>query len=126
MIRSIALSACTLALAGCSSFAIIGLPSPIEVSDEDSGADLTVVHAQQLIVRLPYKPDGGYEWLLREPPVGAVKPEGAPLQSKEDGQEVWTFTPVRDGQQALRLEYRKPNDYDAAPAGTVSFNVTVE
>lgn len=126
MIRSIALSVCTLALAGCSSFAIIGLPSPVEVSDEDSGAELKVVHAQQLVIRLPYKPEGGYEWVLREPPIGAVKPEGAPELSKESGLETWTFTPVRDGQQSLRLEYRKPNDYDAAPAGTVSFNITVE
>ena len=126
MNRLLTTSACLLALSGCSSFAIIGLPSPIEVSDADSGADLKVVHSQQLVVRLPYKPDGGYEWMLREPPIGAVKPEGAPQQSKEDGLEIWTFTPVRDGQQALRLEYRKPNDYDGVPAGTVSFNVTVE
>jgi predicted secreted protein len=126
MNRLLATFACLLALSGCSSFAIIGLPSPIEVSDEDSGAELTVVHAQQLIVRLPYKPESGYEWMLREPPIGAVKPEGAAQQSKESGLEIWTFTPVRDGQQSLRLEYRKPNDYDAAPAGTVSFNVTVE
>jgi predicted secreted protein len=126
MIRSLALPVCALALAGCSSFAIIGLPSPVEVSDADSGAELTVVHAQQLVVRLPYKADAGYEWTLREPPIGAVKPDGAPQQQKEQGLEIWTFTPVRDGQQYLRLEYRKASDYDAPPAGTVSYNVTVE
>jgi predicted secreted protein len=111
----------TLLLAGC-----FGLPSPVRVGDGDSGADLTVVHAQQLIVRLPHKADSGYEWVLREPPDSAVKPEGAARQSKDEGVEVWTFTPVRDGTQFLRLEYRKPNDYEAAPAGTVSYNVTVE
>jgi predicted secreted protein len=126
MIRSTAVAACALLLAGCSSFAIIGLPWPVTVDDGDSGADLKVVHSQQLVVRLPYKPDGGYEWMLREPPIGAVKPEGAPQQLKDQDLQIWTFTPVRDGQQALRLEYRKPNDYDGAPAGTVSYNVTVE
>jgi predicted secreted protein len=126
MIRSVALAVCALALAGCSSFAIIGLPSPVRVDDGDSGADLKVVHAQQLIVRLPHKADSGYQWMLREPPIGAVKPDGAPQQSKEDSVEVWTFTPVRDGTQFLRMEYRKASDYDAPPAGTVSFNVTVE
>ena len=126
MIRSTAVAACALLLAGCSSFAIIGLPSPVTVDDGDSGADLKVVHSQQLVIRLPHKPDGGYEWMLREPPVGAVKPEGAPQQLKDQDLQIWTFTPVRDGQQALRLEYRKPNDYDGTPAGTVSYNVTVE
>jgi predicted secreted protein len=126
MTRFLAACVSAFVLSGCSSFAIIGLPSPVRVSDADSGADLKVVHAQQLVVRLPYKPEGGYEWMLREPPIGAVKPEGAPQQSKEEGLEVWTFTPVRDGQQTLRLEYRRPNDYDAPPAGTVSYNVRVE
>jgi predicted secreted protein len=126
MIRTLAACVALAVLSGCSSFAIIGLPSPVKVDDGDSGEDLKVVHAQQLIVRLPYKADSGYEWMLREPPIAAVKPEGAPRQDKEEGVEVWTFTPVRDGTQYLRMEYRKPNDYDAAPAGTVSYNVTVE
>ena len=126
MNRTLAASLAVLLLSGCGSFAIIGLPSPVRVDDGDSGEDLKVVHAQQLVLRLPYKADSGYEWMLREPPIAAVKPEGAPRQDKEEGVEVWTFTPVRDGTQYLRMEYRKPNDYDAAPAGTVSFNVTVE
>lgn len=126
MIRSLAASLALALLSGCSSFAIIGLPSPVRVDDGDSGAELTVVHAQRLVVRLPHKADSGYEWLLREPPIAAVKPEGAPQALNEEGLMEWTFTPVRDGTQYLRLEYRKPNDYDAPPAGTVSYNVTVE
>ena len=77
-------------------------------------------------MRLPFKGEPGYEWTLREPPVAAVKPEGAPAQDKEAATEVWTFTPVRDGQQTLRLEYRRAEDYFTAPAETVSYNVTVE
>ena len=55
MIRSLAASLALALLSGCSSFAIIGLPSPVRVDDGDSGAELTVVHAQRLVVRLPHK-----------------------------------------------------------------------
>jgi predicted secreted protein len=96
------------------------------VSTENSGDELSLAHGQQLYVRLPFKGEAGYEWTLREPTVAAIKAEGAPAQSQEDGLEVWTFTPVRDGQQTLRLEYRRTNDYFTAPAQAVSYNVTVE
>jgi predicted secreted protein len=99
---------------------------PRVVSTENSGAEVRLSHGQQLFVRLPFKAEAGYEWTLREPPVAAVKPEGAPAQDKETGTEVWTFTPVRDGEQTLRLEYRRADDSFTAPAGMVSYSVTVE
>ena len=55
-----------------------------------------------------------------------MKAEGAPDQDKESGIELWTFTPVRDGEQTLRLEYRRAEDYPVAPTQSVSYNVTVE
>jgi len=99
---------------------------PRTVTHENSGDEITLAHGQQLFVRLPFKAEPGYEWVLREPPVTAVKPEGAPDQDREGGIERWTFTPVRDGEQTLRLEYRRPEDYLVAPAESVSYNVTVE
>ena len=105
---------------------MFGAFSPRVVSTEDSGEEVKLSHGQQLFVRLPLKGDVGYEWTLREPPVAAVKAEGAPEQDREAGTEVWTFTPVRDGQQTLRLEYRRAEDYHTVPAEVVSYNVTVE
>jgi predicted secreted protein len=103
-----------------------GAYPPRVVSTEDSGEEVSLSHGQQLYVRLPFKAEPDHEWTLREPTVTAVKPEGAPARSQEDGLEVWTFTPVRDGQQTLRLEYRRVTDYVTAPAEAVSYNVTVE
>jgi predicted secreted protein len=77
-------------------------------------------------VRLPLKEEEGFEWVIREPEVTAVKAESAPAVDKEAGLLIWTFTPVRDGQQTLRLEYRRVNDYLTAPAEIVSYNVTVD
>jgi predicted secreted protein len=99
---------------------------PRTVTHENSGDEISLAHGQQLFVRLPFKAEPGYEWTLREPEVAAVKAEGAPDQDKDAGVELWTFTPVRDGQQTLRLEYRRPEDYLVAPAQSVSYNVTVE
>ena len=103
-----------------------GAYPPRTVTSEDSGDEVKLSHGQQLFVKLPFKSEPGFEWTLREPQVATVKPEGAPAQDKEAATEVWTFTPVRDGQQTLRLEYRRAEDYFTAPADAVSYNVTVE
>ena len=75
-------------------------------------------------MRLPTKPESGYEWRLYEPLSAAIKPEGAPAAAQER-RELWTFTPVRNGEQTLRFEYRKPRDYEAPPAASVAYAVTV-
>jgi len=103
-----------------------GAYPPRNVTAEDSGKELKLSHGQQLFIKLPFKDEPGYEWVLREPAVAAVKAEGAPDQDKESGIELWTFTPVRDGEQTLRLEYRRAEDSLVAPTQSVSYNVTVE
>jgi predicted secreted protein len=128
ILRNTALLLCLAPLAsGCGwLYNGFGAYPPRVVSTENSGAEVKLSHGQQLFVRLPFKAEAGYEWTLREPPVAAVKPEGAPAQDKEAGTEVWTFTPVRDGEQTLRLEYRRTDDNFTAPGEMVSYNVTVE
>jgi len=103
-----------------------GAYPPRNATAEDSGKEFKLAHGQRLFVRLPFKAEPGYEWILREPPVAAVIAEGAPNQDQEAGIELWTFTPVRDGEQTLRLEYRRPEDSQVAPMQSVSYNVTVE
>jgi predicted secreted protein len=126
-LRNAALLALAPLLTGCGwLYNPWGAYPPRTVTTENSGDEVKLSHGQQLFVRLPFKGEAGYEWTLREPQVAAVKAEGAPAQDKEAALEVWTFTPVRDGQQTLRLEYRRPDDYFTAPAEAVSYNVTVD
>jgi predicted secreted protein len=114
-------------LSGCGWLTNLSSAYPPEiVTTADSGKEIGLSHGQQLFVRLPFKAEPGFEWTLREPPVAAVKAEGAPAQDRQAGTEVWTFTPVRDGQQTLRLEYRRQSEYFTAPAEAVSYNLTVE
>jgi len=126
-LRTAILISPALAVSGCSWLGNLSSAYPPEVvTQADSGKQIGLSHGQQLFVRLPFKAEPGFEWTLREPPVAAVKPEGAPAQDEKAGTEVWTFTPVRDGQQTLRLEYRRPADYLTAPLEAVSYNLTVE
>ena len=111
-----------LLLSGCGSFGL-GLPRPLSLSADDSGADVALEHAQQMVIRLPAAPGSGYAWALREPPSAVVKPETAPGESRDA--ETWVFTPVREGTQQLRFEHRRTAQADAPPAGVVSYSVSV-
>ncbi len=97
--------------------------APRTLTAEQPGAPIALAHGQRLVVRLPTKPETGYEWRLYEPLSAVIKPEGPP--SAAAGVELWTFTPVRDGEQTLRFEYRQPRDYEAQPAASVAYRVTV-
>ncbi len=127
---------CAALVGGCGSLYVpdllkLGLLDPVQLTGDDSGAQVTVEHGQQLIVRLPALADSGYAWALREPMSAVVKPEGAPTPAKPpaaqaaSGSEVWIFTPVRNGEQQLSFENRRPGQPDAPPAGVVSYNVRV-
>jgi predicted secreted protein len=127
---------CAALVAGCGSLSLpdllgTGLLDAVHLTGDDSGAEVTVAHGQQLIVRLPVLADSGYAWALREPMSAVVKPEGAPTPAKPPaagaagGSEVWVFTPVRNGEQLLRFENRRGAQPDAPPAGVVSYNVRV-
>ena len=122
-----ALLLCAALLSGCGwLYNPWGAYPPRNVTAADSGNEVGLSHGQQLFVRLPAKNEEGFEWVIREPEVAAVKTEGTPALDEEAGLLTWTFTPVRDGQQTLRLEYRRVNDYLTAPAEIISYNITVE
>ena len=126
MLRPVIALSAALLLGGCGSWfgpLGLGLPRPVNLGAEDSGAEVSLEHAQQMIIRLPAAPGSGYAWAMREPPTGVVKPETAPRE--EAGAETWVFTPVREGSQQLRFEHRPVAQADAPPAGVVSYTINV-
>jgi len=123
MTRLLPAAAAALLLGGCASWFGLGLPRPVQVSAENSGAEIDLDHAQQMIVRLPAAPGSGYTWALREPLTGVVKPESAPREEKDA--EVWVFTPVREGTEPLRFEHRRTGQAEATPAAVVSYTISV-
>ena len=105
-----------LALAGCASFWDVHAPKTV-VAGEEGGA-VTVNHGDRL--RLPLASDaaGAYEWRRVEPKILMVVAEGPP---EADGM---NFTPVRSGEEQLRLEYRPVSGAGTAQR-TVSYDITV-
>ena len=105
-----------LAAAGCSTTWDPHAPKTVTAKDE--GGAVTVQHGQRLRLPLATDPGGQYEWRLAEPPVRAVVAQGP---GDEKG---LNFTPVRSGEEQLRLEYR-PVSGEGAPQRIVSYDVTV-
>jgi len=105
-----------LLLAGCSTVHDPHKPRTVEAAAE--GGEITVKHGQRL--HIPLDAAEGYEWSLVEPQILAVMEQALPTP-REGG---WIFTPVRSGQETLKLEYRKL-DSGAAPERSVSYQITV-
>ncbi len=102
--------------AGCST--VWDPHAPKTVTASGDGGHVTVKHGQRLYLPLATEPGGKYEWRLAEPPVRAVLAEGP---ADDQG---FNFTPVRSGEEQLRLEYR-PVSGEGAPQRIVSYDVTV-
>ena len=92
--------------------------APRNVTASADGGAVTVQHGDRL--RLPLATDAasGYEWRLVEPPVRMVLAEGPP------GEQGINLTPVRTGEEQLKLEYR-PIAGDGPAQRAVSYDVTV-
>ena len=102
--------------AGCSTSWDPHAPKTVTASEE--GGAVSVKHGQRLHLPLAAEPGSAYEWRLAEPPVRMVVAQGPGDQRGLD------FTPVRSGEEQLRLEYR-PVSGEGAPQRIVSYNVTV-
>jgi hypothetical protein len=104
------------ALAGCMTSWDPHAPATIVAGGE--GGSVTVPHGSRLRLPLAADPAGAYEWRRVEPQVLIVTAE---RPADAEGQ---TFTPVRTGDEKLRLEYR-PLAGDGPAQRTVSYDVSV-
>ena len=116
--RSCTLVIVCLALGGCASSNRWDPHSPRNVVASAEGGQITVQHGDRLRLPLVADPKSGYEWRLAEPPIRMVMLEGAPTD------QGLNMTPVRTGDERLRVEYR-PIDGTGAPQRTVSYDVRV-
>jgi hypothetical protein len=103
-----------LALGGC--FTYWDPHATATIVAPEQGGDLRVPHGARL--RVPLVAETGFEWHRVEPQTMMVVAEGPP---DERGQ---MFTPVRTGEEKLRLEYR-PIDSTADPKRVVEYNINV-
>jgi hypothetical protein len=105
-----------LLLGGCARFMDVHAPKTVTAGAD--GGEVTVRHGQRLRIPLAADPQGAFEWRRVEPPIMHVVLEGAPDPNG------LSFTPVRDGEEQLRFEYR-PVSGDGKPQRIVSYDITV-
>ena len=104
-----------LLLAGCASPWDIHAPRTVVAPEK--GGEVSVSHANRLLVKLPAAAQGS-EWRRREPMTAAVMAEGP---ADEQGLRM---TPVRSGKETLRFE-ELPVQGEGAPQRVLSYEVTV-
>jgi hypothetical protein len=107
-----------LALGGCISSSRWDPHAPRDITASAEGGQITVQHGDRLHLPLAADPKSGYEWRLAEPPIRMVMQEGAPTD------QGLNMTPVRTGDERLRVEYR-PIDGTGPAQRTVSYDVRV-
>ena len=105
------------ALAGCMARSWDPHAPKTVVGSQEGGA-VTVQHGARLRIPLANDPAGAYEWRRVEPQILMVVAESPP---DAEGQ---YFTPVRSGDEKLRLEYRPVSGQGAAQRA-VSYDITV-
>jgi len=104
-----------LALGGC--FAHQWDPhAPDTIVASAQGGAVTVPHGSRL--RLPLATDAEHEWRRVEPQIMRIIAQGP---ADAEGQ---TFTPVRTGEEKLRLEYKRLTG-DAPAERSVTYDVSV-
>jgi len=107
-----------LALGGCAASNRWDPHSPRTVVASAEGGQITVQHGDRLRLPLVADPKSGYEWRLAEPPIRMVVAEGSPTDYGIN------LTPVRTGDERLRIEYR-PVDGTGPAQRTVSYDIRV-
>ena len=107
-----------LALGGCAASNRWDPHSPRTVVASAEGGQITVQHGDRLRLPLVADPKSGYEWRLAEPPIRMVVAEGPPTDYGIN------LTPVRTGDERLRVEYR-PVEGSGAAKRTLSYDVRV-
>lgn len=91
--------------------------APATIVAPEEGGEVRLPHGARLRVPLANE-DGKYEWRRVEPQIVRVVAEGP---ADEEGQ---SFTPVRTGEEKLRLEYR-PIEGGGAAKRVVEYEINV-
>ena len=122
-----------IALAACA-----GAPHPaaapaiVDISAAETRVALRP--GQELVVRLRSNPSTGYSWTIGARATGVLVSAGPPAFEPDPksagrvgagGVEAFRFTAAAAGREALRFEYRRPWEKDAAPASTAIVDVDV-
>ena len=104
--------------------------SVVIITDEDNGKDIDLPAGDTLVLRLKSNPSTGYSWAIKGDPSPLRLVKSPTKKNAQTGHAVgapvtqeFRLTAVSAGMASLSLEYRRPWEYNVAPAKT--FNVKV-
>jgi inhibitor of cysteine peptidase len=107
-----------------------GPPEQIVVTAADDGGQIELDEGQVLVVRLLSNPSTGYGWQVAQPALGGVLRQADVVEFEPHsdllgapGTEILSFEGVTAGEVTLTLEYRRPWESRAEPAGTFHLQV---
>lgn len=111
-------------------------PTPVTITDANSGETIELQQGQKLILRLPGNPSTGYSWSQTDTSAGVLTVDGSftfeqdlsagnPPPPGAGGIEVCTFTATAAGQQTLQLEYKRSWETDVPAIKSVTYNIKV-
>ena len=118
----------TAAIARCSAEELA--TSQIVITDQDNGKDIDLPAGGSLVVRLNSNPSTGYSWTIKGDPSPLRLVKSSTKKNSQTGHAVgapvmqqFRLTAVSAGMASLTLEYRRPWEYNVAPARTFKVRV---
>ena len=104
--------------------------SVVTITDEDNGKDIDLPAGDTLVLRLKSNPSTGYSWAIKGDPSPLRLVESSTKKNAQTGHAVgapvtqeFRLTAVSAGMASLTLEYRRPWEYNVAPAKTFKVKV---
>ncbi len=105
-------------------------PAPTVITDQDNGKDIDLPAGGSLVVRLNSNPSTGYSWAIKGDPSPLRLVKSSTKKNSQTGHAVgapvmqqFKLTAVSAGMASLTLEYRRPWEYNVAPARTFKVRV---
>ena len=106
--------------------------SVVTISDQDNGKDIDLPQGATLLVKLTSNPSTGYSWAVKGDPSPLKLEKTSTKKGKQSSKKVGApgvqelrFVASSAGMASLTLEYRRPWEYNVAPAKTFSARVNV-
>jgi inhibitor of cysteine peptidase len=100
------------------------------ITDEDNGKDIDLPAGDTLVLRLKSNPSTGYNWAIKGDPLPLRLVKSSTKKNAQTGHAVgapvtqeFRLAAVSAGMASLTLEYRRPWEYNVAPAKTFKVKV---
>ncbi len=115
-------------------YQVLSLTSPILLTDADNKRTIELSQGQFLEIKLASNPTTGYSWSFDDASVNFIERQGdssfvldkscGDMMAGCGGNELWKFKAIKQGNEMLQLEYKRPWE-TIAPAQVFQLSIIV-